>query len=274
MANSQLYDKNYPIPLEIVKKVNGRLYGAQEGGEGIKRAKFIVNNGYCTYQMLKRLKNFFDHFNPQADSEESFELAGGESMKKWVENTLRHDRASVKISKKNKQDINPSQASNMHTMSAQSGNVNLGAGMRESVNEGIEETQINHNSIGVIYDKEGKVLLVKRSPEFEEWMPDKWALVGGSVEPGEKPIDAMQRETREETGLSLDNFIDVFGVDKSPTSKLHVFAAYYDGDPFAIVLNNEHTAYGWFTISEIRYIDCVPNLIVFVSTALSKVNES
>lgn len=46
-------------------------------------------------------------------------------------------------------------------------------------------------------------LLVFKGPEYEHWQIPK-----GTVEPGESPIDALQREVFEETGL-VD--IDVFG---------------------------------------------------------------
>jgi 8-oxo-dGTP diphosphatase len=47
-----------------------------------------------------------------------------------------------------------------------------------------------------VRDPDGRIALVKNS-----WS-DGWILPGGGVEPNENPIEAAQREVREETGLS------------------------------------------------------------------------
>ncbi len=50
----------------------------------------------------------------------------------------------------------------------------------------------------MIFDKKGKVLLVK--PSYE----DRWLIPGGVVDKDESPRKAAIRETKEETGLDLD----------------------------------------------------------------------
>jgi ADP-ribose pyrophosphatase YjhB (NUDIX family) len=50
---------------------------------------------------------------------------------------------------------------------------------------------------GLVFDREGRVLLVKQSENGE------WAAPGGAVEPEESPHDAVVREVREETGLDV-----------------------------------------------------------------------
>ena len=45
----------------------------------------------------------------------------------------------------------------------------------------------------VIFDPEGQVLVLLR-PDNVNWAPGKWALPGGHIEEGEKPIDAAVRE--------------------------------------------------------------------------------
>ena len=64
--------------------------------EGIKRAKNLLNTKSITYQNLKRLKNFFDYYNPQTTSAEQYQLAGGDKMKSWVETVLDSERQGVK----------------------------------------------------------------------------------------------------------------------------------------------------------------------------------
>jgi ADP-ribose pyrophosphatase YjhB (NUDIX family) len=50
--------------------------------------------------------------------------------------------------------------------------------------------------------KEGKIALIKRGNEPAR---GKWTIPGGLVELGESPDQAVLRETKEETGLDVDN---------------------------------------------------------------------
>ncbi|GAA0538098.1 NUDIX hydrolase [Saccharopolyspora subtropica] len=52
----------------------------------------------------------------------------------------------------------------------------------------------------VVHDPRGRLLLVKRANEPGR---GKWSLPGGRVEHGETDHSAVQREVREETGLSV-----------------------------------------------------------------------
>ena len=49
----------------------------------------------------------------------------------------------------------------------------------------------------LFFDEQDNVLLVK--PTYK----DGWDIPGGYVEPGETPIEACQREVKEELGLEL-----------------------------------------------------------------------
>jgi 8-oxo-dGTP diphosphatase len=60
----------------------------------------------------------------------------------------------------------------------------------------------------VIFDRDGRVILVKRA---HEPLKGRWSLPGGAVELGEPVRAAILREVREETGLevSVGDVIDV-----------------------------------------------------------------
>lgn len=54
-----------------------------------------------------------------------------------------------------------------------------------------------------IFDREGRVLLTKRSPEKRAF-PNLWAITGGAVQAGETSLHAALRELREETGIRAE----------------------------------------------------------------------
>ena len=53
----------------------------------------------------------------------------------------------------------------------------------------------------LVVDEQGRILLGLRSAEVEH---GKWDLPGGFLEEAERPVDAMMRELREETGLEIE----------------------------------------------------------------------
>lgn len=55
-----------------------------------------------------------------------------------------------------------------------------------------------------LFDRAGRLLIQKRTPEKIIW-PGKWDVsVGGGVDAGETSREAAEREVREELGLALD----------------------------------------------------------------------
>jgi len=57
--------------------------------------------------------------------------------------------------------------------------------------------------LGLIRDRTGRVLLARRVDETIPDALDKWELVGGKVDFGEEPEEALLREVREESGLTV-----------------------------------------------------------------------
>ena len=102
MANKELLGNQYKIPSDVIKAIQAALV-TYPNKEGIKRAKMAVNNGYLTYETMKRFKNFFDTFNLNIQEKSQYELAGGSLMRKFIETTLNNERTAIKNSKKTKE---------------------------------------------------------------------------------------------------------------------------------------------------------------------------
>lgn len=253
--NQYLKDKTYKIPSEIAQYIQ-RVLVVNPTANGSKRAKFMLKNGSITYQTLKRLKNFFDYFNPQTDNKIQFALAGGDLMKTFVDKTLNSERHGVESSKKIKQDITTNPNSELKPYQIPRLNEN--------------KKDLKKNAVAIIVNEDNKILLLKCADVKKIWMPNKWSLVGGAIEKGETPENACKREIEEETGLIIDNFIDSFTIQRHTDSIEHVFTCRYDGDSTDVKLNFENNHYGWYDINEINYLDTVPHLMEYIVLTFKK----
>jgi len=106
--------------------------------------------------------------------------------------------------------------------------------------------------------KDRKILLLKRS-FTDTWMPGKWGLPGGVVEPGENPRAAAIRETKEETNLNIEYKNISFYLVREKNSFLFI-AREFSGD---IILDHESQDYMWagfMDIDDRRKYDLVPHL--------------
>ena len=109
-----------------------------------------------------------------------------------------------------------------------------------------------HPTVGaLIFNPEGNLLLV-RSHKFH----DKYVVPGGHIEVGEKMVDAVVREAKEETGLDIYDpqliFFQEFIQDETFWKKMHFI--FFDfackTDSSEVVLNDEAEAYVWVTLEE------------------------
>ena len=62
--------------------------------------------------------------------------------------------------------------------------------------------EINFASVGIIKDKDGKVLLTKRKNTLSQF-PDTWVFPGGKLNKNENFITGLLREINEETGIKI-----------------------------------------------------------------------
>lgn len=88
-----------------------------------------------------------------------------------------------------------------------------------------------HRVAAAVLVRDGLVLLAHRHPG-RDYYPDCWDLVGGHLEPGESPVDAVRRECQEELGVVVEDPRPV-RVDRSdPGVELHAFVVTaWSGEP-------------------------------------------
>lgn len=262
--NSELYNKTYKLPSDVLKHLQTTLVSIPQG-EGVKRAKFLLKNGVVTYQDLKRIKH--DIENTIKRGSPQYQLAGGDLMKAFVDQTLNRERSAVKREKEIKKDINIDP--NLGTKAQQTPQLNENDAVSDAVGDA-ENDALKKNALAVIINDDNQILLLRRNPNIEMWQPGRWALVGGGVEEGETPEEAVKREIKEETGLNINKFKEKFTIQRNPDSIEHIFIAKYDGNPEDINLNWEHVCYGWYSPDELYFLNHVPNLVDYINIAFKK----
>lgn len=98
--------------------------------------------------------------------------------------------------------------------------------------------------------RDGLVLLVHRHPS-RRWYPDCWDLVGGHVESGELPHQAISRECLEELGVHVYDLLPIPMTVSNPALAKHAFlVTRWEGEPFNAA-PEEHNDLRWFHPSEL-----------------------
>lgn len=111
----------------------------------------------------------------------------------------------------------------------------------------------------VIFNDQNEILLVKRSFN-DDFLPGVWEMPGGGIDFGEEPEDAVVREVKEETGLSIDttssSIISVFSYFH-PQTVWHVELIYLCNlhKESQVILSFEHTEYLWVKIEELQKVE-------------------
>ncbi|MDH6126061.1 NUDIX domain-containing protein [Kitasatospora sp. GP82] len=114
-----------------------------------------------------------------------------------------------------------------------------------------------------VINHDGRVLLVRRNPD--DYMGGMWEIPSGTVETGETILDALHRETIEETGLTIDQVTGYIGHfdyqnSRGGTTRQFNFAATVEKTEPVVL--TEHDAHQWAVPSELPEVsDAVRNLI-------------
>ena len=98
---------------------------------------------------------------------------------------------------------------------------------------------------GIIRRADGSVLLIRRSPASKT-DPACWDLPGGKMDRGERLVDALAREAREETGLTVHGarpfYVAHFEKEPFWVTCVTFVCTSYEGD---VRLSSEHVEHAW-----------------------------
>lgn len=104
-----------------------------------------------------------------------------------------------------------------------------------------------------LFNEKGNLLLLRRSPT-DKRHPGEWDIPGGAVEENESYIQAVIREIKEETGISLPArgvemmYTATTFYDNLSTVRFLFVAKVLDGQ--AINLSYEHDKHAWLPLEE------------------------
>ncbi|MFF2077613.1 NUDIX hydrolase [Kitasatospora sp. NPDC058162] len=114
-----------------------------------------------------------------------------------------------------------------------------------------------------VINHDGRILLVRRNPD--DYLGGLWEIPSGTVEPGETILDALHRETAEETGLIIDQvtgYIGHFDYKNSRGGTTRQFNFAVTVEKTEPVVLTEHDAHQWALPSDLPEVsDAVRELI-------------
>ena len=128
--------------------------------------------------------------------------------------------------------------------------------------------------VHTIIAKRGEILILKRSKN-NFFLSEEWDSPGGTLKDGESPIDGAIRETKEETGLDINNLVlfsvhSIVDEDKDKQFITLIFLAECTGNPKKIILNKkEHDDFRWINLNQTKNFKTV----FWLSECLSTIRE-
>jgi len=121
--------------------------------------------------------------------------------------------------------------------------------------------------VGFLFNlpKDMVVLIKKEKPS---WQKGKLNGVGGKIEEGESPLEAMIREFKEETNVDIKDWIEFAEMNLNHTGeKVFFFTACELYQPLTSLTEEQ---VGWYHINKLDHQPIIPNLKWLIPLALDK----
>ena len=137
------------------------------------------------------------------------------------------------------------------------------------IKENKEETK--HYADGILVCKDTNEILLLQRAGYVKLFGGKWGFVGGSIEKTDKsPKDALIREIKEETGITLsfneEHSIKPFGKEVHDNgSDTQYFIVNLETKP-EVKISREHSRYKWFDEKSIKEKQgkCIPDAFHYI----------
>lgn len=113
----------------------------------------------------------------------------------------------------------------------------------------------------ILINPAGEILLLHREDKPDIEMPNTWSFVGGGIDDGETPEEAIVRETKEEIGYDVKE-ATLFKVYKDSIER-HVFVAKID-KPISELNLMEGDDFGFFKVEDALKMDISKNTRKFI----------
>src|SRR3990167_9057908 len=99
----------------------------------------------------------------------------------------------------------------------------------------------------LLKNKDGRYLVVRRSPEKYPEVGPKWDFVGGRINLGISLIENLRREVKEETGLEIIGEPKLISAqDILRLEGKHIVRLTYSGEAEGeVVISDEHSDFKW-----------------------------
>lgn len=104
----------------------------------------------------------------------------------------------------------------------------------------------------ILQNRAREVLLLKRSEEIYKDVNNHWDIPGGRIHIGMPLMENLEREVKEETGLSFASVPVLCGAQDILKTDKHVVRLTYTAlTEGAVRLSEEHTEYRWLPSAEL-----------------------
>jgi 8-oxo-dGTP diphosphatase len=116
-----------------------------------------------------------------------------------------------------------------------------------------QEQQVQRFVVGALIDVNDKVLCLKRASD--DFMPGLYELPSGKVEDGESLLDALKRETKEESALdiqSIDQYLGYFDYTSGSGKLTRQFNFAVTATGRVQLEPKEHEGYAWLNSTEVK----------------------